>query len=126
MKILIILGVCISALVLGDNIYTIVSDSYKEISAEVKELKPYEDLAECTGDDGVLYRVVLSSLDNPQKGDIITLYKSCNNLTPSITGFHSKDSARASSVAFSVVGGIFLVGFSITGFLLYRKEYLKC
>lgn len=122
MKILVFIGVFISAIVLGDNIYTMASDSYKEVSATVEEISIYEDLALCTGDDGITYRVVLSSLDKPKKGEVITLYKSCNNLTPSITGFCSKDSARASSVVFSIVGGIFLVAFLFGGIYMCIQE----
>ena len=122
MKAGLILGVLCVALFFGDTLSVLLSDSYKEFSAEVTEVSLYEDLAYCYDDEGNLYRVVLSSLGDIEKGDLVTLYKMCPNIIPTITGFRSYESARASTVVMLIGEGIGLVVYVIAWFLIYKYK----
>lgn len=87
MKTVVIICMLLSAIFLADNIHTITSDSYVEVDVTVNKIKYYDNIAECYEDDGTLYRVDLDIQDSLQNGDVIKLYKSCNVILPSISGF---------------------------------------
>lgn len=113
MKAVVIIGMLLSAIFLADNIHTVASDSYVEVDVTVNKIKYYDNIAECYEDDGTLYRVDLDIKDSLQNGDVIKLYKSCNVVLPSISGFPDKSSARATSICLGAVCGVLFISFLV-------------